>query len=189
MMLTGRNEWVAIAVLIAYIAFIPCPGFMTAFFSSSVGKIVALGVVVYVLKYVSVPVGILMFIALDRKGAIREYMEEETGMAPTPADNYKCPPEFVYDSSEKMCTKGSEKMPPECTDSSMMWDASSGKCIAKPTSAAEASTSAGPPGGTTPGAMAAANDMANTMPSGSPPIAEGFTPYSGKKEKGEFAPV
>jgi hypothetical protein len=162
---------------------------MKQVFASPIGKVVALGAVIYVWKFVSVPVAVLLLVAFLRSGAMREYMEEETGMAPTPADNYKCPPEFVYDSSEKMCTKGSEKMPPECTDSSMMWDASSGKCIAKPTSAAEASTSAGPPGGTTPGAMAAANDMANTMPSGSPPIAEGFTPYSGKKEKGEFAPV
>lgn len=184
-MLTGRNEWVAIAVLIVYIAFIPCPGFMTVFFSSSIGKMVALGVIVYVLKYVSIPVAILMLVAVDRKGALREYLEEETGMSPTTAataavstNDYTCPSEYTYDATEMMCKKGNETKNPTCNNPSMTWDSMVGKCVSKPTTDA-----GGPPGGTTPGQMQANNDMMNAAASTStlPPTTEPFVPYGGKK--------
>ena len=167
-MLTGRNEWIAIAALILYIAFIPCPGVMTAFFSSSIGKMVALGVIVYVLKYVSIPVAILMLVAVDRKGALREYMEDMTPPA-SEGNNFKCPSEFIYDAGKKKCTKGMETKDPECNDSSMTWDAASGMCKSTTTSTSTE---------TPPGSMAAMADMKKT---------EQFTGYSKEKEK--FAPV
>ena len=199
MMLTGQKEWIAIALLIAYIAFVPCPYAMKQFFSSSLGKVVALGVFVGVFKYVSEPVALLMLVNYLRSGAIREYLEGDTGMTPTVENNFNCPSEFIYDSAKKTCAKGTETKSPICVDSLMMFDAMQGKCMAKPSSTPPAvgasadmppSVPAGPPGGTSPGSMAAMNDMANSTPGGSPPsTTEGFTPYDGKKDKGEFAPI
>jgi hypothetical protein len=181
MMLTGRNEWIAIAALILYIAFIPCPGVMTAFFSSSIGKMVALGVIVYVLKYVSIPVAILMLVAVDRKGALREYLEGETGMTPPAmSTDFKCPDEFIYSADKKMCTKGTETRPPTCDDATMTWDSAEGKCKSSATS------NGGPEGGTTPGAVSAQMEMANAS---KPTTVESFTPYSKEKAGGEFAPA
>lgn len=197
MMLTGRNEWIAIALLIVYIAFVPCPYAMKEFFASPVGKIVALGTVIYAWKYVSCPVAILLLVAFLRSGAIREYLDE-TGMTPpsvptatTASNEYKCPDEFTYVTEKKMCMKGNESRTPECMDSSMMWDSTVAKCISKTASNPEPTTSAGgPAGGTTPGAMAAKNEMANTIASTSvtPPTTESFTPYDGKAKQ-EFAPL
>ena len=188
-MLTGRNEWIAIAVLIAYIAFVPCPYQMKQFFASPIGKIVALATVIYAWKYVSVPVALLLLVAFLRSGAIREYLEEETGMTPPTvpvstmaANEYSCPSEFTYVAEKKMCMKGNESKNPECNDSSMIWDSMVGKCVSKPTT-----SSGGPPGGTTPGAMAAKNEMANVT-AGTPPVSESFTPYGGKTKQ-EFAPL
>ena len=192
MMLSGRNEWIAIAILIAYIAFVPCPYAMKEFFGTPVGKIVGLGAVVYAWKFVSMPVSILLLVAFLRSGAIREYLDE-TGLTPgsvptssTAANDYKCPDEFTYVAEKMMCMKGNESKPPECTDSSMMWDSTVGKCISKSPSNPEPSSGAGgPAGGSTPGAMAAKNEIANTMPP--PTVSEPFTPYGGKEK--DFAPL
>jgi len=185
MMLTGRNEWIAIGALILYIAFVPCPYEMKQFFGSPIGRVVALGAVIYTWKFVSCPVAILLLVAFLRSGAIREYLEEETGMAPpstTAENNFSCPSEFIYDGEKKICTKGTETKSPECADAAMSWDAAAGKCVAKPTT-----TAGGPPGGTSPGSMAAMNEMANTM-STPPTTTESFTPYGGKKTQ-DFAPL
>ena len=178
-MLSGRNEWIAIALLIAYIAFIPCPGFMTAFFSSSIGKMVALGVVVYVLKYVSVPVGVLMFIALDRKGAIREFADDPSMIPMTATDSeFKCPDEFLFDTSSKQCKKGSEMKMPECSDPAKTWSTERGVCISKsdPMPTPPASSGAGGPAGGSTGSAAAMAAMDAEMPS---TTTENFTPYGG----------
>ena len=192
MMLSGRNEWIAIALLIVYIAFVPCPYAMKEFFGTPIGKVVALGAVVYAWKYVSMPVSILLLVAFLRSGAIREYLDETgltPGSVPTPstaANDYKCPDEFTYIAEKMMCMKGNESKAPECTDSSMMWDSTVGKCISKSPSNPEPSSGAGgPAGGSTPGAMAAKNEIANTMPP--PTVSEPFTPYGGKEK--DFAPL
>jgi len=190
-MISGRNEWIAIGVLIVYIAFIPCPGFMTEFFSSSVGKMVALGIVVYAIKYVSVPVALLMFIALDRKGAIREYLDESgltTPSVPTATNapnEFTCPDGFTYVNEKMMCMKGNESKTPQCADVSMTWDSMVGKCISK-AGANQEPSGGGPEGGSTPGAMAAKNELANSAGPTSPK--ELFTPYTGKGKQ-EFAPL
>jgi len=186
MMLTGRNEWIAIGALILYIAFVPCPQPMKEFFSSPIGKVLALSAVIYAWKFVSCPVAVLLLVAFLRSGAVREYLESETGMTSPTMTDYKCPDEFIYDVSKKMCMKGTETRMPECTDSTMTWNPIDGKCMAKPVSTPPPTTSSGgPPGGTTPGAMAAKNEMANTMPP--PPVSESFTPYGGKEK--DFAPL
>ena len=180
-MLSGRNEWIAIAVLILYIAFVPCPYAMKEFFATPIGKAIALGVVIYAWKYVSMPVSILLLVAFLRSGAIREYLDESGVSAPS--NNYKCADGFTYMTEKKMCMKGDESKMPECTEAGSTWDVVEGKCITKPV---ETSTgSGGPAGGTTPGAMAAKNEMANTLPP--PPVTESFTPYGGKEK--DFAPL
>jgi hypothetical protein len=182
MMLTGRNEWIAIAALILYIAFVPCPYEMKQFFASPIGKVVALATVVYAWKYVSCPVAILLLVAFLRSGSMREYLEGETGMTPPPttSTDYKCPDEFIYSVDKKTCEKGTETRPPTCNDATMSWDAMEGKCKSSSTS------HGGPAGGTTPGAVSAQMEMANAS---KPTTVESFTPYSKEKAGGEFAPA
>jgi len=193
MMLTGRNEWLVIGALILWIAFVPCPYAMKQFFSTPIGKVLALGAVIYVWKYVSCPVAVLLLVAFLRSGAIREFLDE-TGMTPpgalsTATNDYSCPSEYTYSAEKKMCTKGNETKNPDCADPSMMWDASVAKCITKPTTG---ETAGGPPGGTSPGAMAALNGKKNDTTTGSTtgsmPTTESFTPYGGKDGQ-EFAPL
>jgi hypothetical protein len=186
MMLSGRNEWIAVAALIAYVSLVPCPYAMKEFFSSTLGKMVALGAVVYAWKYVSQIVAVLLLVAFLRSGAIREFLDETGVAAPPPASEYKCPDEFIYAADKKMCTKGTEVRAPECNDSSMMWDSSKGSCVPKTPTPPPSTSSGGPPGGTTPGAMAAKNELANTMPP-VPPISESFESYAGKDKN--FASV
>jgi hypothetical protein len=183
MLLSGRNEWIAVAALIAYVSLVPCPYAMKEFFSSVLGKIVALGAVVYAWKYISQLVAVLLLVAFLRSGALREFLDE-SGMAPPTETDYKCPDEFMYSMDKKMCTKGTETRAPDCKDSSMMWDSSKGSCV--PKSPTPPPSSGGPPGGTTPGAMAAKNELANTMPP-VPPVTESFESYGGKDKN--FASV
>jgi hypothetical protein len=196
MMLTGRNEWFVIGALILWIAFVPCPYPMKEFFASPVGKVIALGVVIYVWKYVSCPVAILLLVAFLRSGAIREFLDE-SGMTPpsaptasTAANDYTCPSEYTYVAEKKMCMKGNESKNPTCTDSSMEWDSTVGKCVSKPTTSGgpPATSAGGPPGGTSPGSMAAMNEMANAVPPSTTTTTESFTPYGGKAKQ-EFAPL
>ncbi len=196
-MLTGRNEWIAIGALILYIAFVPCPYWMKQFFASPIGKVVALGTVIYAWKYVSVPVAVLLLVAFLRSGSMREYLEDETGMTPpsapkdsTAANDYSCPDGFTYVAEKMMCMKGNESKNPECKDSSMTWDSMVGKCVSKPSDTGKppaTTSSGGPPGGTSPGAMAAMNEMANAAPPATMTTTESFTPYGGKEK--EFAPL
>jgi hypothetical protein len=170
---------------------------MKQFFASPIGKAVALGVVIYAWKYVSCPVAILLLVAFLRSGAIREYLEADTGLTPpeaptsaTAANDYSCPSEYTYVAEKMMCMKGNESKNPDCNDASMTWDSMVGKCVSKPTTGSEPSvttSSGGPPGGTTPGAMAAKNEMANAT-STPPSTTESFTPYGGKAKQ-EFAPL
>jgi hypothetical protein len=186
MLLSGRNEWIAITVLIAYISLGPCPYAMKEFFSSTLGKIVALGAVVYTWKYVSQIVSVLLLVSFLRSGAIREFLDE-SGMSAPPSE-YKCPDEYMYAVDKKMCMKGTDMRPPECNDKNTIWDSSKGVCVPKnpPSTTPPPTSSGGPPGGTTPGAMAANNELANTMPP-VPPVTESFESYGGKAKN--FASV
>ena len=181
-MISGRNEWIAIALLILYIAFVPAPYAIKEFIGTPIGKVIALGAVIYAWKYVSMPVSILLLVAFLRSGAIREYLDESGVTAPS--NNYKCADGFTYVTEKKMCTKGDESKMPECTEAGSTWDVAEGKCITKPVEPSSTG-SGGPAGGTTPGAMAAKNEMANTLPP--PPVTESFTPYGGKEK--DFAPL
>jgi len=197
-MLTGRNEWIAIGVLILYIALVPSPFVVKELLSSPIGKAAALAGIIYAWKYVSCSVAVLLLVAFLRSGAMREYLEPETGLTPpeaptsaSSANEYSCPSGYTYVAEKMMCMKGNESKNPECNDPSMTWDSMVGKCVSKPTTSSEppASTSSGgPPGGTTPGAMAAKNEMANAASTPMTPPKESFTPYGGKATQ-EFAPL
>jgi len=190
-MLTGRNEWIAIGALILWIAFVPCPYQMKQFFASPIGKVIALGAVVYTWKYVSCPVAILLLVAFLRSGAVREYLEGETGMTPsTPplgVTEYSCPSEFTYNAEKKMCTKGNETKEPTCKDPSMTWDMSVAMCVSKPTTASSGGAG-GPSGGTSAGSMQALNDIANEKQNFVTMAKEGFQPFGGQAA-GNFAPA
>lgn len=171
MMLSGRNEWIAIGALILFIAFVPTPYPLKEALSSSIGKAAALAGIVYVWKYVSCPVAVLLLVAFLRAGSIREYLDE-TGVTPSAAtisaNEYSCPSGFTYDSTVMLCKKGNETKEPTCKTGGMVWDVSVGKCVTAPTtggsSAASAATgSGGPAGGSTPGGAAAMNDALNSI--------------------------
>lgn len=198
MSLSPRNEWIVVGVLILYIAFIPCPGFMTDFFSSAIGKMVALGIVVYVMKYLSVPVGLLVFIALDRKGAIREYADDPSMAEPLP--DCHCEAGYDMDPKTMICTKGSDTKAPTCCQPTEEWDAAASQCKAKVVvtppgampqspepdeSKPTGSGAGGPPGGTTPSAAAQMSAMADLK---ADPVVENFSPYEKSSTCG-FSPL
>jgi hypothetical protein len=193
-MLSERNELIASAILIVYISFVPCHSMLREFFATPVGKAIALGVFVYVYKYVSCVVAVLLLVNFLRSGGVREYLDE-TGLTPgsvptssAAPDEYSCPEGFTYVDAKKMCMKGNDAKPPVCADSSMMWNSDVAKCISKAPSNPEPTTgNGGPEGGSTPGAMAAKNELKNMLPS-SMPTKEAFTPYAGK-ETNDFAPL
>jgi hypothetical protein len=187
MMLTGRNEWIAIGALILYIAFVPCPYAMKEFFSSAVGKVLALGAVVYVWKFVSVPVALLVLVAFLRSGAIREGADDPS-MVPAMASDaeFKCPDEFLFDTSAKQCKKGSEMKMPECSDPAKTWSVERGVCVGKSEPTSPPPSGAGGPEGGSTGSAAAMAALEAEMPPASAGV-EKFVPFGGKHAS--FSPV
>ena len=151
MRLSQQNEWIAIGALIAYISLVPCPYAMKEFFSSAVGKIVALSAVVFVWKYVSELLAVLVLVAFLRSGAVREYLDASTPSMPS------CPPGQMMDTTTNKCkdTPTSSSIP------------SSQVVLTAPP------TAPGPPGGSTPGGAAAAMSALNQ---GGVPSVESFSP-------------
>ena len=153
MRLSQQNEWIAIGALIVYISLVPCPYAMKEFFSSVIGKIVALSTVVYVWKYVSELLAVLVLVAFLRSGAVREYLDAST---PPPTVS-ACPPGQMMDTTTNKCkdTPTSSSIP------------SSQVVLTAPP------TAPGPPGGSTPGGAAAAMSALNQSSSTS---VESFSP-------------
>jgi len=185
-MLSTRNEWIAIAALILWIAFVPCPYAMKQFFASPIGKVLALGAVIYVWKFVSVPVAVLLLVAFLRSGAIREFADDPS-MQPAMATDgeFKCPDEFMFDTASKQCKKDTEMKMPECSDPAKTWSVERGVCVDKsaPASPPPSSGAGGPPEGSTGSAAAMAAMEAPPATS----TTEKFTPYGGPD--GGFSPV
>ena len=150
MRLSQQNEWIAIGALIAYISLVPCPYAMKEFFSSAVGKIVALSAVVFVWKYVSELLAVLVLVAFLRSGAVREYLDN-----PTPT----CGVGQTMDSATGKC-KDMPSVPNTMAPTSQV------VLTAPP-------TAPGPPGGSTPGGAAAAMSALNQ---GGVPSVESFSP-------------
>jgi hypothetical protein len=132
---------------------------MKEFFSSAIGKIVALGTVVFVWKYVSELVAVLVLVSFLRSGAVREYLDASTPTMPS------CPPGQMMDTATNKC----KDVP---TTSSMP---SSQVVLTAPP------TAPGPPGGSTPGGAAAAISALNQ---GGVPSIESFSPKEDNRMSG-----
>lgn len=104
MQLSSRTEWIAIGVLIAYLAFFPSLPIVRDLLSNPVGKAVGLGVVVYVWKYVSKTVGLLLALAVYRAGGVREGLE-------TDKPKIMCEAGKHYDTDKKACVADLPKPP------------------------------------------------------------------------------
>ena len=137
MKLSGRNEWIAIGALIAYITLMPGLQVVRDLLATGVGKAVGLAAVVYVWKFVSEPVAILLLVAFLRCAGMREGMEN-------PAPEMHCPAPYKLDATNACKDEKGNPGPPAtvCTPG-QKWDGS--KCAES-----KSSTSTAPPGSTPP---------------------------------------
>jgi len=106
-MLSSRNEWILIGVLIAYLAFIPSLQMVRDILSTSVGKAAALAAIVYVYKYVSCSAALLLVIAYVRCARMTREMFD---VPPT----MNCPEGTALDSTATppICRSASSVTPP-----------------------------------------------------------------------------
>lgn len=187
-MLTGRNEWIAIGALILYIAVVPCPYAMKQFFASPIGKVVALGAVVYAWKYVSEPVAVLLLVAFLRSGAVREFADDPSIQPAMATDGeFKCPDEFLFDTASKQCKKGTETQMPQCSDPAKTWNVERGVCVEKSAPASPPPSSESGAGGPSGGSTGSAAAMAAMEAPPATTTTEKFTPYGGRDAA--FSPV
>ena len=101
-MLSSRNEWIVVGVLIVYLAFIPSLQMIRDILSTSVGKAAALAAIVYVHKYVSCPVALLLVIGYmrcARSSGLEMFTTPTTTVQPT----VTCPDGYAYDAMSKEC--------------------------------------------------------------------------------------
>lgn len=181
MMLSGRNEWLAVGALALFIAFVPTPSVLKDFLASPVGKLIALGGIVYVWKYVSCIVAALLLVVFLRSGAIREYADDPSMKPASSTPSCHCESGYEMDPATKQCKKGTEMKPAQCCGMLQEWDGT--KCKDKEQSL-PSMPAGGPEGGST--GSAAALAAMNATPA-APTVTEGFTPYGGKDNK--FAPA
>jgi hypothetical protein len=100
MKLSSRTEWIVVGVLIVYIAFVqPIPMLRDAL-ATSVGKAVGLAAIVYVWKYVSAVVAILLAIAFVR--CAKTPVWEMFSGAETSCE-CEMPEEYMWDVAIKKC--------------------------------------------------------------------------------------
>jgi hypothetical protein len=158
---------------------------MKQFFATPVGKVLALGAVIYVWKFVSVPVAVLLLVAFLRSGAVREFADDPSMQSAMATDGeFKCPEEFLFDTASKQCKKGTEMKMPECSDPAKTWSVERGVCVDKSAPAPPPSSGAGgPPEGSTGSAAA----MAAMEAPPATATTEKFTPYGGRDVG--FSPV
>jgi len=186
-MLSSRNEWIAIGVLILWIAFVPGLPFAwrQTLVPAPIANVLYLAAIVYVWKEVSQPVAILLLLAFLRSGAIREFADDPSMKPAMSTDGeFKCPDEFLFDTSSKQCKKGTETRMPECSDPAKTWNVERGVCVEKsPPPPPSSSGAGGPPEGSTGSAAAVAAMEAPPVTS----TTEKFTPYGGRDAG--FSPV
>lgn len=119
-MLSSRNEWIVVGVLIAYLAFVPSLQIMRDLLATPVGKALGLAGIVYVYKYVSCPAALLLVIAYVR--CTGSSWEGFTTPTMTVQPTCTCPDGFAYDSVSKECKPTSSmsgSVPPEASVGSM----------------------------------------------------------------------
>ena len=120
-MLSARNEMIAVGILIVYLAFGPGLPIVRDLLSTPIGKALALAGIVYVYKYVSCSVALLLVIWYVRcsSGSWEGFTTPTTTVQPT----CTCPDGYAYDSVSKECKPTSSmsgSVPPESTPSSTM---------------------------------------------------------------------
>ena len=120
-MLSARNEMIAVGILIVYLAFGPGISVVRDLLSTSIGKALALAGIVYVYKYVSCSVALLLVIWYVR--CSRSSWEGFTTPTTTVQPTCTCPDGYAYDSMSKECKPTSAmsgSVPPESAPSSTM---------------------------------------------------------------------
>lgn len=130
MKLSQRTELAIAGALIAYLAFTPGLPVIRDILATGVGKALFLGIVVYVLKYVSHILGILLIVGYVRCASMgREGLENATGDAPLSCG---CPGGFTWNPDTKKCINDSGTMrdPDNCTCASG-WEWKDKKCQMK----------------------------------------------------------
>lgn len=183
MKLSPRNEWIAIALLIVYLAFTPGFPLVKELLSSSVGKAAALAGIVYVWKYVSKVVAVLLIVGYMRCASMTGVWEGLEMAAST----CTCLPGFTYDSTVKKCKNaaGLMKDPVACScPSGYTYDITKKECIvasvmSEPISAAAPSVDAMPTGGGSPLSSAPMTSTAPMTTPGAAQEAVGSLPSSG----------
>jgi hypothetical protein len=195
-------EWAILGGLILFMSFTSGFGPVRAFLSTPVGKAAGLAAVVYVFKYVSAPIGLLLAIHVARCSRMMEGVDETLA---EPTEMCQCDPDFTYNSGTKMCEKpGAQSKPPaKCTCiPGETWDDTEKKCKTKPV---ESVPTAMPPSGgaadlatvqaqaaslppssvpeTTGSAASAA--MASAPPTATPAAPEKFTPMDSPMIRGK----
>ena len=119
-MLSSRNEWIVVGVLIVYLAFIPSLQMIRDILSTSVGKAAALAGIVYVHKYISCPVALLLvigYVRCARSSGLEMFTTPTTTVQPT----VTCPDGYAYDAMSKECKPTSSmsgSVPPSSPESS-----------------------------------------------------------------------
>jgi hypothetical protein len=180
MRLSTNAELIVLGVLILYIAFTPGIPVIRQFLSTSVGKAAGLVAIIYVWKYVSEPVALLLTVNFVRCAGMREYLVD---MPPPSMSEKNCPEGYTL--KEGTCKKeGSPDKPATvCADPNPKWDAKAEKCVPN-----DAVITVGTAGST--------GSMVQT-PTTPPATVDKFADYAGgvqpteKKEPfvgGEFAP-
>lgn len=126
-----QTELAILAALILFMAFTPGFAPVRTLLSTPVGKLVGLLVVVYVFKFVSPAIGLLLAIHVARCSGLREGVDETLS---EPVEMCECPPEFTYNSGKKMCEKGGadDIKPTKCACmAGEVWDDVAKKCGVK----------------------------------------------------------
>ncbi len=184
MRLSTNTELIVLGVLILYIAFTPGFPVVRQFLSTPIGKAVGLAVVVYVWKYVSEPVALLLTVNFIRCAGMREYLE-------MPKSN--CPE--GYNLQNNVCKKeGSPDKPATvCADPAKPnWNAAAEKCEGT----GEGGSGTGTGGGAGTGMTSSSSASSGTgMGTGGGSGTEGFQPsekketFEGMASGGDFAPA
>jgi hypothetical protein len=177
MRLSQNMEWAIVAALIAYIAFTPGVPMVRQFLSTGLGKAVGLAVIVYVWKYVSEPVALLLLVNFVRCSGMREFMTDGSGTGSgsgtgtgtssgtTLPPNTYCPENYSFDNGQCKNKTTGQTIPATVCLTGQTWDGT--KCAGS-SSASAPDTKQG---------------FSNMTPS---PVSGGAQPSI--KEKENFAP-
>jgi hypothetical protein len=105
MHLSRQTELIVIALLIAYLSFVPHLQPVREALSTPIGKAVALAGIVYVYECISCPIGLLLVIAYVRCASSSMMEGIDATLAPlSPLTPPTCTPPMKWDETLMMCT-------------------------------------------------------------------------------------